>query len=51
MLLAISVWNAKILTPVMHSTDTKFNQNENTEIGVNYVLYFANIIQKLYQVI
>jgi len=35
----------------MHSTDTKFSQNENTEIGVNYVLYFANVIQKLNKVI
>ena len=38
------------ITPVMHSTDTKFSQNETTEIGVIYVLYFANIIQKLYEV-
>jgi len=36
----------------MSSTDKKkFSQSENTEIGVNYVLHFANIIKKLHQVI
>ena len=48
----LKAYNTKILTHVMYSTyKKKIRQNENTEIGVNYVLYFAIIIKMVYQVI